>query len=230
MSESKISAAYANGLAHPLAQLMDRDGMLPAWMFCMRCNKTLNADGNHPAELYLGTFTGLCYGCAAAGPYVARVSLLDGARVLSYPPHCPSWRRDRETYTGYPDCEACQGSGVQGHGTSAGGGRYRLYCRACIERYGSHPVRALDREWRLKLQDAGDRAYRLRMTLAAGLRPSASRKRQEAAWTALGDDVKSALRAEIKPRYKRLLARHEARIERLGGNAWREPTGAELAA
>lgn len=197
---------------------------------CQRCGKLLNADGGHPAEIYAGTFNGLCYGCTAAGPYVVRVSLLDGARVLSYPPHCPSWRRDRETFTAYADCGTCNGSGVQGRGRSAGGGSYPEYCKPCIRRYSGHPVRVLQFGYLEKLQRSADRAFQRRMTLAAGLKLNASRKRQEAAWEALDESVRESIRAEIMGRYKSLKARHAARIERLGANAWRPPTAAELAA
>lgn len=193
---------------------------------CLRCGKVLGT--RIPAEIYAGTFNGLCYGCTAAGPYIVRVSLLDGARVLSYPPHCPSWRRDRETFTAYADCETCQGSGVQRRCVGQTG--YREYCKPCIQRYSGHPVRVLQFGYREKLQNSANRAFQRRMTLAAGLRLKDSQKRQRAAWDALDAGVVDALRAEIMGRYKSLLARHEARIERLGGNAWRPPTEAELAA
>lgn len=197
---------------------------------CLRCGKLLNADGGHPAEIYAGTFNGLCYGCTGAGPYIVRVSLLDGARVLSYPPHCPSWRRDRETFTAYADCETCGGSGIQGHGMSVGGGSYPVYCKPCVQRYSAHPVRVLQFGYLEKLQGSASRIFERRKTLATGLKPSASRKRQEAAWDALDAEVVAAIRAEIMGRYKSLKARHETRIERLGGNAWRPPTADELAA
>jgi hypothetical protein len=195
---------------------------------CLKCGKLLNADGGHPAEIYAGTFNGLCYGCTGAGPYIATVSLLDGARVLSYPPHCPSWRRDRETYTAYPGCATCNGTGVQRRCVGQSG--YREYCKPCIQRYSNHPVRLLNFGYREKLQASANRVYQRQMTLAAGLKPRDSRKRQEAAWAALDDSVKQPLKNAIMARYNSLMARHEARIERLGGNAWRPPTEAELAA
>ena len=40
------------------------DGMYPQHE-CSGCGKLLNADGGHPAELYAGTYTGLCYECEA---------------------------------------------------------------------------------------------------------------------------------------------------------------------
>jgi hypothetical protein len=208
---------------------MDDRGMLPGDFCCTRCGKPLNADGNHPAELYLGTFNGLCYGCTAAGPYVVKVSLLDGARVLSYPPHCPSWRRDREEFTAYPDCGTCKGSGVQR--SCVGQTGYREYCKPCIRRYSANHVRVLEAEWTVKIADAGNRAFQRRLTLAAGLRPGTSRKRQAAGWAALGEEVKDSLRRDLIPRCARLLARHKARIERLGGGPgeWRNFAPGEVA-
>lgn len=196
---------------------------------CLRCGKLLNADGGHPAEIYAGTFNGLCYGCTSAGHYVARIAVLDGARIVSWPPSCPSWRRDREEHLAYPGCATCKGTRVQGLGRSVGGGLYHDYCRECLGRYMSHPVRELDARWRAQLAEAGDRAFQARMTQAAGLRPTASRKRKREAWESLDEAVKRDLRAEIQPRYQRLLARHEARIARMAGNAWREPTAQEAA-
>jgi hypothetical protein len=72
--------------------------------------KPLDADGGHPAERYAGTHNGLCYPCTATGPYMVEVAELDGCRRLSYPPSCPSLRRDRETELAYPDCEQCLGA------------------------------------------------------------------------------------------------------------------------
>lgn len=192
---------------------------------CQRCGKLLNSDGGHPAEIYAGTFNGLCYGCTAARPHVVKVAVLDGARIVSWPPHCPSYRRDRDTYTAYPDCGACKGTGVQRRNLGSTG--YREGCKACLARYCAHPVRVLDMEWRCKLREAGNRAYQRGMSRLAGLKPRSSRRTQEAAWEALGDEAKAGLRAEIMPRYESLLARHEARIARLNGAAWRPPATEE---
>lgn len=123
-----------------VCSLMDDQGMLPAHG-CKKCGKPLNEDGYHPAKLYLGTYTGLCYTCQNAGPYVT-MTFFDGAHKISYPPHCPSWRRDRETYTSYPDCPECNGIGR--HYISRAdslGGSYYSYCPACSDRFHNHPAR-----------------------------------------------------------------------------------------
>ena len=120
---------------------MTWDGMLPP-QNCQRCGKPLNGDGNHPAELYAGTFTGLCYGCQNERPYVTKVYAADGAQRISYPPHCPSWRRDREEYTGYPDCPECGGKGRMYVDRSwRSGGGYHKSCERCLERFSGHPGR-----------------------------------------------------------------------------------------
>jgi hypothetical protein len=108
-------------------------GMFPADWACKVCGKTLNADGNHPAELYAGTFTGLCYTCERGGPYVVPGSELpDGGRRVSHPPACPSWRRDRTDHWGYPDCENCKGQGAKMRHTAMN--QYLEYCKPCMAR------------------------------------------------------------------------------------------------
>jgi hypothetical protein len=120
--------------------LMDKDGMFPSDLTCIRCGKVLNADGGHPAELYAGTFNGLCYPCTSSGGYIEHVEILDGALSWSYPPSCPSWRRDREHAIGYADCETCKGSGIEGTHYS-NSTRWRDRCKACSERHQAHLVR-----------------------------------------------------------------------------------------
>lgn len=108
-------------------------GMFPADWRCKACGKVLNADGNHPAELYAGTFTGLCYSCERGGPYVVPGSELpDGARLVSHPPACPSWRRDRTEHWAYPDCEDCGGKGARMRHTAMN--QYLEFCRPCLAR------------------------------------------------------------------------------------------------
>jgi hypothetical protein len=113
---------------------MDKStGMYPADWTCKACGKVLNADGGHPAELYAGTYTGLCYGCERGGPYVVPDSELpDGARRVSWPPACPSWRRDRTEHWAYPDCEDCKGQGARmRYGRN---GQWTEGCRSCLTR------------------------------------------------------------------------------------------------
>jgi hypothetical protein len=111
-------------------------GMYPDGWRCTGCGAELNADGGHPAELYAGTYTGLCCGCERK-PYfvVAGSELPDGGRQVSHPPHCPSWRRSREEYWSYENCAECGGAGMRMiHRHDACGGPYPMYCRTCMDR------------------------------------------------------------------------------------------------
>jgi len=128
---------------------MSWDGMYPKGLKCEKCGKTLNEDGGHPAELYAGTFTGLCYGCERQGPYLVATFKIDGCQVISYPPDCPSHRRDRTEKYAYPDCEECQGAGrLYVSRSFAQGGSYYRYCRACLDRFCKQPLRAAyEKEW-----------------------------------------------------------------------------------
>jgi len=154
--------------------IMDRNGMLPDEIFCARCAKPLNADGNHPAELYAGTYNGLCYGCTSAGPFVAAVAQLDGCQRVSWPPKEPSYRRSREDHYGYPDCGNCQGLGA------TGSPYYAKTCDACLARWQAHPVTVAQRRWselmHRSLQATFDRA----IDRAAGIAPKCPRKKREA--------------------------------------------------
>jgi hypothetical protein len=116
------------------------DGML-APSVCKRCNKPLNADGGHPAELYAGTYNGLCYACTGSGEY-SEGKQADGAETWNFPPHCPAWRRDRETFIGYAGCETCGGHGrIMHYRSYATGGPYPNQCELCSARYYAHPFR-----------------------------------------------------------------------------------------
>lgn len=111
---------------------------------CKSCGVVLNEDGYHPAETYAGTCTFLCYSCMNAAPFVVETDDLDGMQSISYPPHCPSWRRDREVFTAYADCPDCKGQGFTWR--PAQSDRYRHYCQRCTERYTEHPVRMMEYE------------------------------------------------------------------------------------
>jgi hypothetical protein len=123
----------AETLKSAYADMDPKTGMFPADWSCKACGVQLNADGGHPAELYAGTFTGLCYRCERSGPYVVPGSELpDGARLMSWPPSCPSWRRNRTEHWSYPDCPECKGQGARmryGHMN-----QWTEYCRACSAR------------------------------------------------------------------------------------------------
>jgi hypothetical protein len=167
---------------HPLGgiyAIMDRHGMLPDDIFCTRCAKPLNMDGGHPAELYAGTYNGLCYGCTGTGPYVAAVAQLDGCRRVSWPPHSPSWRRDREDHYGYEGCETCGGLGIVRpayRSPDNGGGKS---CPVCLARWTSHPVTVAESRWselmHRSLQATFDRA----IDYHAGVPRKCTKKRRQ---------------------------------------------------
>jgi hypothetical protein len=217
---------------HPLAEVMDSHGMLPQeHFFCLGCGKTLNADGGHPAELYAGTWNGLCYGCTRRGPFVVKVSNLDGARIVSWPPHSPSWRREREKHTAYEDCETCGGLGIE-KPVYRSPERAGQYCRPCIRRYSEHPLRVWDDQRRTLLRTRAQAAFERHWDFAAGVPKRCSEKKRRALRQEYADlfdeDGWRAFKAPFLARYKRLAARHTAKATRLGLNAWTEPA-AELA-
>lgn len=115
------------------------DGMLPSTP-CKGCGKPLNADRGHLAEVYLGTFTGLCYACQNGAAYPEQ-ELSSGATLWNFPPHCPTWRRDREHFIGFAGCPGCASKGrimISRHDTQ--GGSYPVSCEACSDRHYKHPA------------------------------------------------------------------------------------------
>lgn len=143
MIEDTLKRAYKD--------MDEKTGMFPADWRCSNCGKQLNADGNHPAELYAGTFNGLCYACTSGPAFVVKGSELpDGARLVSHPPACPSWRRDRTTHWAYPDCVECKGLGAKRRYTWSGD--FMEYCRPCMERV-MKPRKANEVEFLLALAD-----------------------------------------------------------------------------
>lgn len=113
------------------------DGFYPPTP-CKRCGKALHGQGTgYPAELYAGTYTGLCYPCTDEPPYFTGEVELSGAKSYSHPPSCPSHRRDRETKLFFEGCDCTFGS----RGSSWS---YRAQCKKCSEQHYNHPaVRAL---------------------------------------------------------------------------------------
>lgn len=106
---------------------------------CKKCQKPLQGQGEgRPAELYAGTFTGLCYSCQNGGDYIV-LTEKDGARHISCAPSCPSWRRDRENYISYANCENCKGIGY--FWKSGRYDRYRSYCEPCVKRHSENKFR-----------------------------------------------------------------------------------------
>ncbi len=117
---------------------------------CRQCAKPLNADGNHPAEAYAGTYTGLCYACERGGAYDTGERAASGAERWSHPPHCPSWRRDREAYWYFPDCACTKGRQWISR-SDAFGGSYTVNCPACWKRHIEHPATVEEsRAWKAK--------------------------------------------------------------------------------
>ena len=121
---------------------------------CLKCGEPLNKGGLRPAEIYAGTYTGLCYSCERSSAFCTHVELLDRAEHWDFPPHCPSWRRYREKHVGYSDCPDCDGRGSKWMSRSdARGGSYRTYCDTCFHRYYDNPVRKRpdDRKSRIRI-------------------------------------------------------------------------------
>jgi len=212
---------------------MDEQGMLPAAWECLRCGRQLNADGGHPAELYAGTFNGLCYPCTSAGPYVVRIAVLDGLRELSYPPGCPSWRRDREREYAYPDCPKCLGSGRYVWARS-GRGRQGTHCEDCLARWTRHPVRLAAGRWHTSVHRACEAAFSKALDRAAGVPDRCTKKRRAELRTAFTGATGEAppaqfeaLRALYQPGAGRIRQLVTAQLTERGYNVWREPEGGE---
>jgi len=207
--------------------VMDRHGMLPDDIFCVRCAKPLNAGGRRPAELYAGTFTGICGGCMNEGAYVVEVAVLDGCRKVSWPPDQPSYRRDRRKHLGYEGCPDCQGMGVASYGESTFG-RYRESCKACLARYSEHPVRVAADRWLRRCMDSCQAAFDVAMDQAAGVPARCTKKRRlEMRHAFIGMDADgnrspecTALRLLYTAGYNRIRALIRAQLAAWHHNEW----------
>jgi len=174
---------------------MDPDtGMFPQHN-CKGCGKPLNADGGHPAELYAGTYTGLCYTCRDAGPYSVQ-EYPSGARLMSHRPHCPSYRMNRETYIYMPGCAnpKCDHGRIWVYRSDGSGGSYTVNCPDCWSAHHNHPIIAdLTRR-----QEAYHKALHTKMT------------ELQKAWTKFcrraGIDIYSVTAQEIGGSYRADLA------------------------
>ncbi len=161
----------------------DDQGMYPQHP-CKGCGKPLNTDGGHPAELYAGTYTGLCYACERKGPFVV-ATFEDSCRLVSHPPHCPSWRRDREEYCWYENCDQCQQGRVTVSRSNSAGGSYTQSCPACAPRHYAF----VEEQRRRKLQGktpfeqlaARYAAEQQRLEIEAGKRVTKTRTREQKA-------------------------------------------------
>jgi hypothetical protein len=220
---------------HPLGgiyAIMDRNGMLPADISCVRCARPLNADGGHPAELYAGTYNGLCYPCTSAPAFVARTATLDGAREVSWPPHCPSWRRDREKHIAYEGCPICDGLGITLSTRTYGSSGH--WCEPCMIRYSAHPVRKSADRWLTLAMTSCQAVFERAWDRAAGVPKRCSRKRRlELRAAFAGPDRKhltpefAEIKAVYSAGYKRIRALVREHFEARGWNQWTSPIPAE---
>lgn len=113
--------------------LVDENGNPPK---CESCGQALRGEGSGwDFESYAGTYTGMCYSCTNKGPFVVK-DFGEGLKLWSFPPHCPSWRRNRETYFGVEGCSKCGGQGrIMVHQSFSLGGCYPKYCTDCMDVY-----------------------------------------------------------------------------------------------
>ena len=186
--------------------VFDDQGMYPQHD-CKACGKPLNADGGHPAELYAGTYTGLCYECEKKGAYEEK-ELPSGAKMMSHPPHCPSWRRDRERFYWFPDCanQRCDKGREMVSRSLSLGGSYPVQCPACMRRHSTSPATvAEDERLLLERRALGDRLSEeakgdveaITRLLVAGDKPQAQAMFDEVAKRRKLKDYEAMMLAEV---------------------------------
>lgn len=136
---------------------MDKNGFLPPHP-CKSCGKMLRGqDSGFPAELYLGTYTGKCYSCTNAGITPVK-TLACGITVYSHPPHCPSYRRDRETYYQQPNPCTCNYGAVY---KSQGCNSWLEQCTECETYYRNVPSVKLYFSQEYRLSDMRSKIWAL---------------------------------------------------------------------
>lgn len=185
-------------------------GMLPSSLGCTRCGVQLGANR---AELYAGTYNGLCYPCTSEPAYLVAVNPLDGLRRWSWPPSSPSHRRHREIRYGYADCSDCAGKGALRRG-GAWSLSY-LQCEQCASRRDSHPLRRWYSDRMRTLYRVADERYAERLREAAGVKRRTARKTADAMVRALPAATKLTIRAEVRGQYDRIKARFRAHADPL---------------
>ncbi len=174
-------------------QLTLQTGLYPQQP-CAQCARPLNADGAHPAELYAGTYTGLCDVCTFSGFRLLGICPLDGARELAHPPLAPSWRRDRPRFIGYSDCASCAGAGRAVVPRSCAlGGSYAINCKPCLDRYLQHPVRIRIQKRDRAIRAAAEAAFR--SYCAAGMDFHAARLKALSRYHSASDRLRSLTEA-----------------------------------
>jgi hypothetical protein len=183
---------------------MNDNGMLPRHN-CKQCGKPLNADGGHPAELYAGTYTGLCYTCEKSGERLIFADTLDGAQTWEFPPHCPAWRRSRERFIGYSDCKQCGGKGrLWSYQSDSLGGNYTIQCADCAARYWAHPLRFWESERAHTIGQAARNLYYAELRRRKLLKAAKS--------NSIPADVLEKIQTPIRERWDHALSRFVAEI------------------
>ena len=136
---------------------MTWDGFLPEHC-CKWCGSKLRGhDSGYPAELYAGTYTGLCYSCTSSKPFMEK-EWADGCQLWNFPPHQPSWRRDRETYFYHASCkQGCDHGRV--YASRGQGGFYYRYCEYCLDKYCSNKFRIAAAQATLNVYEIGNKVY-----------------------------------------------------------------------
>lgn len=180
--------------------------------YCLKCNKQLGGAGSgRPAESYAGTYTGLCYECEGAPDFVQRKYPLDGAKLISTPPSCPSWRRERETYTAYDDCESCAGKGYRW--VSRGFDSYRHYCKPCVVRFDNHPLRKAVKAAlfgrMMTIMRAAENRYTRELIKAAKPLTKKRKLTRDQAIELLGAERVESIRERVRTEGEKVLNRHE---------------------
>jgi hypothetical protein len=134
-----------------LAKMTSRNEYMYEGATCKRCGVVMGGrfDGigwDRPAEIYAGTYTGLCDKCMYEKDYTVKEYGCD-AKLISVPPDCPSWRRNRKEFIAYSDCETCKGSSWVWKRSGAWGERYKAQCETCWRKYYDHPRRMFRRKY-----------------------------------------------------------------------------------
>jgi hypothetical protein len=200
---------------------MDSAGHLARPLECTRCRQPLRAEHG---ETHAGRFNGLCQRCTKSGAYLDAVAA-DGCQRWSFPPHLPSWRRDREFFRGYADCADCAGRGIAPEpGRDISGGRYPVQCKACSDRYAAHPSRRWADGWRTLIATAAQVEYDRQLDELARKnlppRPGARAVRQMREQL-IAEGEHAAIKAHLQARYQQILTIHRRHCDRLGIYSWR---------
>jgi hypothetical protein len=102
----------------------------------------------------------------------------DGSRRIGWPPHNPSWRRDRENHYGYEGCETCGGMGIvlpAYRSPDNGGGKS---CPDCLARYTRHPQRAGWSRWSERVMRSCQASFERAWDREAGVPKRCTNKRR----------------------------------------------------